>query len=208
MCGIAGKVMCSSDGPNERDVVRAMGAQLIHRGPDEEGVYVDRQAAMVMRRLAIQDLTSGRLPITNEGGDVTVVFNGEIYNFKDLRRTLEARGHLFRTRTDTEVLVHLYEDHGSEFIDHLRGMFAIGLWDARDRTLWLARDRLGKKPLYYFVDEQGLRFGSEIKAILADPSVPRQIDVEALAGILTLGYPPQPHTFFRGVKELPPGLFC
>ncbi len=200
--------MAKPDRSPEPEVVRRMGAQLIHRGPDEEGLYVGQQSAMAMRRLAIQDLTLGQLPIRNEDETIFVVFNGEIYNFRELYKSLVSKGHRFRTKTDTEVIVHLFEDSGITFIDDLDGMFSIALWDTRDRTLWLVRDRLGKKPLFYYVDDDGIRFGSEIKAILADPTVPREVDNEAVAGLLTLGYSPQPLTFYKRIRELPPGHFA
>jgi len=204
MCGIAGVVSADGSAP-PRDVLSAMSALLVHRGPDEEGTFVGEGAALAMRRLSILDLTPGQLPITNEDGRIVVVFNGEIYNFRELRQELEAAGHRFRTRTDTEVIVHLYEQCGLDFVERLRGMFGIALWDRTRRRLCLARDRLGKKPLFYMLEPGRLRFGSEIKAIFGDPAVRRDVDPRGLLGLLTLGYTPAPGTFWKDVRELRPG---
>ena len=163
--------------------------------------------ALGHRRLAIIDLAGGRQPLSNEDGSVWVVFNGEIYNFRDLRRRLEAAGHRFRTHSDTEVLVHLYEDEGPEFLTRLNGMFALALWDAKRRLL-LARDRLGKKPLVYRHEPGRLLFASELKSILQVPGVPREIDPQALDEYLTYQYVPHPRTIFRGIAKLPPGHYA
>src|SRR4029077_5391916 len=167
MCGIAGKVALTSGGtPTDVAVVRRMMSMLAHRGPDDDGIYVDRQAVLGHRRLSIIDLNTGKQPISNEDGSIWIVYNGEIYNFQELREQLLAKGHVLKTKSDTEVIVHLYEDHGEECVTKLRGMFAFALWDARKKKLLLARDRVGIKPLYYFRSGGSLLFASEIKAFL------------------------------------------
>ena len=173
------------------------------RGPNETA-----GVALGHRRLAIIDVAGGRQPLANEDGSVWVVFNGEIYNFRELRRRLEDAGHRFRTQSDTEVLVHLYEDEGPAFLTRLNGMFALALWDAKRRQLLLARDRLGKKPLVYRQEPGRLLFASELKAILQVPGVPREIDPQALDEYLTYQYVPHPRTIFRGIAKLPPGHYA
>ncbi|MGH7856780.1 MAG: asparagine synthase (glutamine-hydrolyzing), partial [Candidatus Binatia bacterium] len=209
MCGIAGKLNLDPAEPVAAETVRAMCAALRHRGPDDDGFLFDGPVGMGMRRLSIIDLSTGRQPIRNEDGSVWVVYNGEIYNFPELRRSLEAAGHRFYTATDTEVIVHLYEEHGEDFVERLAGMFAIALWDRRERKLILARDRLGIKPLYYHLDGRRLLFGSEIKAILED-DVDRDLDLQALHDYLSLNYVPGPRSIFRSIRKLPPAhlLVC
>src|SRR5262245_5317444 len=180
MCGIAGVLYADSGRPVEQAVLKAMGDSIAHRGPDAEGFWRGPGVGLVHRRLSIIDLSGGDQPIGNEDGSLQVVFNGEIYNHLELRGWLEGRGHRFRTRSDTEVLVHLYEEDGDALVGRLRGMFAFALWDAGRRRLLLARDRLGIKPLYYCRDAGKLLFGSELKAILAYPGVPRDLDVAAV----------------------------
>jgi len=204
MCGIVGKIYRERERPVESAAVAAMCATLVHRGPDDDGVYLEGNVGLAMRRLAIIDLDTGKQPIHNEDRTVWTVYNGEIYNVPELRRELEARGHHFYTRTDTEILVHLYEDHGLDFVRYLNGMFAIALWDAGRRRLVLARDRLGIKPLYYAPLQDRLLFGSEVKALLADGLRPT-VDVEALSLYLSLLYIPAPHTIYREVRKLEPG---
>jgi asparagine synthase (glutamine-hydrolysing) len=177
---------------------------LRHRGPDDEGIYVDGPLGMGMRRLSIIDLSTGKQPIRNEDGAIWTVYNGEIYNFPELRASLEAKGHRFYTHTDTEVIVHLYEEYQEEFVTHLAGMFAIALWDTRQKKLLLVRDRVGIKPLYYSVGLDRLVFGSEIKALLQD-GVPRDIDPQALHDYLSFNYIPGPRTIFSHIRKLPPG---
>jgi asparagine synthase (glutamine-hydrolysing) len=210
MCGIAGKY--NFDGaPVDRAFLARMADVMRHRGPDEGGLYARGPFGMAMRRLSIIDLESGRQPIANEDGSVWVVFNGEIYNYVELRDELRARGHEFRTGTDTEVIVHLYEEQGDRCVDALRGMFAFAVWDERARTLLLARDRLGKKPLFYAViPGSGLVFASELKAVLEDESVERTIDLGALDAYLSLLYIPAPASIFQQVRKLPAGhlLIC
>jgi asparagine synthase (glutamine-hydrolysing) len=181
-----------------------MGDRIAHRGPDGEGAWVEPGLGLVHRRLSIIDLTSGDQPLGNEDGSVQVVFNGEIYNFQELRARLETRGHRFRTRSDTEVLVHLYEEEGERLVERLRGMFAFALWDRRKRRLVLARDRLGIKPLYYYRDSEKLLFGSEIKAILAYPGVGRTLDVGALESYLAFGMVPGEQSIFQHIRKLAP----
>jgi len=204
MCGIAGLVSSQGLTPQDRELVHAMLCSLAHRGPDDEWSLADDRAIVGARRLSIIDLDSGRQPVTNEDGSVWVTQNGEIYNYVELRIELERRGHVFSTQGDTETIVHLYEEHGERFVDHLRGMFAIAIWDRRERRLLLARDRLGKKPLYWRLAQGRLTYGSELKAILEDPSVDRRVDRTALAQFLEYQYIPSPRTIIDGVQKLPP----
>jgi asparagine synthase (glutamine-hydrolysing) len=199
MCGITGYV-----GLDDEQLLRRMCRSLFHRGPDEDGHFIAPQVGLAMRRLAIIDLRGGRQPISNETGDVTVVFNGEIYNYQDLRAALEKRGHTLATHSDTETIVHLYEDHGLDFVDHLRGMFGIAIWDHKKRRLVLARDRIGEKPLYYAYDGRKLLFGSEIKAILQGIRS-RTVDPQAVSEFLAAGYVSGERTFYREIRKLPPG---
>jgi asparagine synthase (glutamine-hydrolysing) len=204
MCGICGIVYNDSTRPVERVLLERMNEVIRHRGPDSDGFYVHGQVGLAMRRLAIIDLVTGDQPMCNEDGSIWIVFNGEIYNHSELRPQLEARGHLFRSRSDTEAILHLYEEHGPACVDHLRGMFAFGVWDEKQCRLLLARDRLGQKPLYYAEHDGALLFGSEIKCILQYPRFPRQIDLEAIHHYLTLQYVPDPWTGFAGIRKLPP----
>ncbi|MCI0681194.1 MAG: asparagine synthetase B, partial [Gemmataceae bacterium] len=209
MCGIAGIVLNNAenrafDASLDESVRRSIGA-LAHRGPDAEGIWCGPGVLLAHRRLSIIDLGGGAQPMGNEDGAVQVTFNGEIYNHADLRRELTAKGHCFRTRSDTEVIVHLYEEYGDELVHKLRGMFAFALWDSVNRRCLLARDRVGIKPLYYYHDHQRLLFGSELKAILAYANVPREIDVEALEDYLSLGVVTGERSIFRGIRKLPPG---
>lgn len=204
MCGIAGKLNNDKDKQVAAGAVRAMCQTIVHRGPDDEGIYVDGPVGLGMRRLSIIDLSGGHQPLSNEDGTVWVVFNGEIYNYRDLRPNLEARGHRFATSSDTEVIVHLYEEYGPDFVHHLRGMFGIALWDKTRDTLVLVRDRMGIKPLYYAALPDRLVFGSELKTLLAD-GVPRDIDRQALNEYLSYNYIPGPRTIFSAVKKLQPG---
>ena len=205
MCGIAGFAGWKRS-PDETDATlsRMCGA-IQHRGPDDEGHHVGAGVGLGMRRLSIIDLAGGKQPISNETGDVHVVFNGEIYNHHPLRSHLEGRGHRFSTHADTEVIVHLYEDRGPAFVEALRGMFGIALWDDKRRRLVLARDRVGIKPLYYWETATGLAFASELRCFLALDSFPRRINQQAIARYLSLGYVPDPMCVFEGVYKLPPG---
>ncbi len=167
MCGICGKMFLRDDRKVDPMLIERMSTVMSHRGPDDHGVYVSRKIGLGHRRLSIIDLQTGKQPLSNEQGNIWVVFNGEIYNYKELRKELVEKGHYFKTNTDTEVIVHLYEEHGEGFVSKLRGMFAIALWDEIGDTLILARDRVGIKPLYYYRTDDSITFGSEIKSILA-----------------------------------------
>jgi asparagine synthase (glutamine-hydrolysing) len=206
MCGIAGLVTAPGQVADAR-LLKAMTDILAHRGPDGDGMHLDGRVGLGHRRLAIIDLTTGDQPMASDDGRVWVVFNGEIYNFRELRRDLESRGERFRTTSDTEVLIKAYEVYGTDCLRHLRGMFAFALWDGRRRRLFLARDRAGIKPLVYAWDGRRLLFGSEIKALLQDPSVERDVDVDALRDYLTFLYVPSPKTIFRAIRKLPPASF-
>ena len=207
MCGICGKAnLRSGIPPVTKADIHAMCRTIIHRGPDDEGIYADAagQAGMGIRRLSIIDLQTGGQPIHNEDRSIWTVVNGEIYNFEAVRRTLEARGHRFYTRSDVEVVVHLYEDYGADFPQHLTGMFGIALWDETTRTLLLARDRLGIKPLHYAEQDGVLLFGSELKSMLAG-GLARSLDPRALSDYLSFNYIPAPRTIFRSARKLEPG---
>ncbi len=205
MCGIAGTVHFDAREPVDRERLVAMTSALVHRGPDAAGYYEGESVGLGHRRLSIIDLATGDQPLANEDRTVWVVFNGEIYNFPEIRTELEQAGHRFRTHTDTEVIVHGYEEWGDEVVQRFRGMFAFALWDAPRRRLLLVRDRVGIKPLYYSVTPRGVTFGSELKALLEDPDVRREWDPEALDAYLTLQYVPSPRTIYRDVAKLPPG---
>jgi asparagine synthase (glutamine-hydrolysing) len=208
MCGICGIVLPGVDSSQAGErTVRRMCSCLVHRGPDEEGVYASGSIALGHRRLSIIDLSGGRQPLCNEDGSVWVIFNGEIYNYRSIRDDLREKGHRFRTRSDTEVIVHLYEEYGDEMFGKLNGMFAIGLWDAANRKLLLARDRLGKKPLYYSMQDGKFLFASELKAILAVPEVPREVAPESVSDYLSFLYVPPPATIFRGIHKLEPATY-
>src|ERR1700737_2690272 len=203
MCGIAGII--SLDGrPVAREDIQAMCASIAHRGPDDEGFFVGPGAALGMRRLSIIDLDSGHQPLSNEDRSVWVVFNGEIYNFQLLRKRLEERGHRFATNTDTEVIVHLYEDYGPGLVNHLRGMFAFAVWDLRRKQLLLGRDRLGIKPLYYIESGGRLVFASELKAILQLPEIDRELDWSAVNHLFTTLTTPSSRSVIRGTHKLEP----
>ena len=204
MCGIAGKLYYDQTHPVDEAGLLRMCHTLVHRGPDDWGLYMDGPVGLAMRRLAIIDLATGRQPIHNEARTVWTVYNGEIYNFPELRHRLEGRGHVFYTHTDTEVIVHLYEEYGVDFPRHLNGMFAIAVWDAVERRLVLARDHVGIKPLYYAALPDRLLFGSEIKAMLADDLRPT-LDLDALSLYLSLLYIPAPYSIYREIRKLEPG---
>ena len=213
MCGIAGFVDLWDEKPSldpagRGHLLENMCKVIRHRGPDDQGVLVQDGVALGMRRLSIIDLAGGHQPISGEDGTATIVFNGEIYNFIELKPQLQSRGHIFRTNSDTEAIVHAYEEYGPSCVDLLRGMFAFALWDDKKKELFIARDRVGKKPLYYTVTAGGtLVFGSELKSLLEHPDVQREIDLEALDAYLTLGYVPDPLSIFRGIRKLPPGSY-
>ena len=204
MCGICGTYDYRTSVPPDPEVLSDMLSVLYHRGPDEEGVHLAGGVGLGMRRLSIIDLPGGHQPIANEDGTVIVVFNGEIYNYRELRSSLAARGHRFSTNSDTEVIVHLYEDAGDDCVQALRGMFGFAIWDARRQRMLIARDRLGIKPVYYCERGSILVFGSEIKAILQHPDVPVRLNAQALGDYLSLKYVPAPQTIFEGIHALPP----
>jgi asparagine synthase (glutamine-hydrolysing) len=203
MCGIVGQLR-STDMPVDRGVLEKMCAALEHRGPDSRGIHIARRVGLGIQRLRVIDLVTGDQPIFNEDGTIGVVLNGELYNFPALRRRLESTGHTFSTRTDTECIVHLYEEEGPDCVRSLAGMFAFALWDGRRQQLVLARDRVGKKPLFYAQHRNGLSFASELNALLQDGDVARLPDIAALDCFLAYGYIPAPHSAFEGVRKLPP----
>ncbi len=208
MCGIYGSVAISGDG----EVDLALNAdesvdRLCHRGPDDLGIWATDGAVLGMRRLSIIDIDGGHQPLQNDAGTLSIVYNGELYNFRELREELEAMGFAFRTRSDTEVVLRSFERWGVECLARFNGMFAFAIWDAPARTLFAARDRIGEKPLYYFADTRRLIFASEVKAILADPTVPRGIDPEGLSNFLAFGHAVAPSTMYQGIRKLLPGHY-
>jgi asparagine synthase (glutamine-hydrolysing) len=207
MCGICGIFDASHDSTIDRGVVKKMADTLTHRGPDDEGFYCGPHIGLGHRRLSIIDLEGGHQPLSNEDGTVWIAFNGEIYNFQELNERYLSRGHCFRTRSDTETIVHLYEELGEECFAQLRGMFAIALWDARRKKLVLARDRVGKKPLFYTWDGRRLLFGSEIKALWPAGGVSTEMDFTALSDFFSYQYVPAPKTIYRHVQKLRPGHY-
>ncbi len=204
MCGICGIYKYGSGLPVERGDLKAMNDLLVHRGPDDEGYYERGNVGLAMRRLSIIDLATGRQPISNEDGSLWVVLNGEIYNYQELREGLLARGHVFKTKSDTEVIVHLYEEKGEAFPRELRGMFAAAIWDDRKKKLVIARDRIGKKPLFYAVTPSCFAFASELRSLLTINDLPREINPAAIDAYLTLQYIPSPMSIFKGVYKLEP----
>lgn len=207
MCGICGQINLDFQTPVDSKFINRMNDTLLHRGPDDEGTYVKEHVGLAMRRLSIIDVAKGKQPISNEDQTIWIVFNGEIYNFPELRKRLISNGHQFRTNSDTECIVHLYEDEGLEFLNHLRGMFAIAIWDDRKKRLILARDHLGIKPLCYGEHRGQFFFASEMKAILSNNSFPRELDYDSLASYFTLSYIPAPLSIFKGIKKLLPGHY-
>src|SRR5688572_3957500 len=205
MCGICGVISIDGASRPAREDVERMSATLVHRGPDSDGVAEAEGGILAARRLSIIDLPGGDQPVTNEDGTVLLVQNGEIYNYEELREELVAKGHRFRSRGDTEVLVHLYEELGPGFAERLRGMFAIAVWDSRRRRVVLARDRFGIKPLYYSAKEGTLSFGSELRALAAHPGFSREIDARALEAYLAFNSVPGPLTIYQDACKLPPG---
>jgi asparagine synthase (glutamine-hydrolysing) len=203
MCGICG-IFDTKGHPVDRDLLVRMNTRIRHRGPDGEGMYFGPGVGLANRRLSIIDLEGGGQPIANEDDSVNVVFNGEIYNYVELRDELKKKGHVFRTQSDTEVIVHGYEEWGDECTSRFNGMFAFALWDSKRRRLFIARDHLGVKPLYYVLLGERLLFASEIKSLLVDPECPREVDIQALSQLFTLRYVPSPRTLFQGIQKLPP----
>ncbi len=205
MCGIAGFVNANGDAAN-RVLLEAMNGAIAHRGPDDDGFYLKENVGLAMRRLAIIDLASGQQPIYNRDRTKAIVFNGEIYNYQELRENLDRLGHKFYTKSDTEVVIHLFDEYGVDCLQHLRGMFALAIWDERDKSLFLARDRVGKKPILYSHQTNGdLIFGSEFQAVLKHPSVNREVDREAIDDYLSYLCVPAPKTAFKQIRKLEPG---
>jgi asparagine synthase (glutamine-hydrolysing) len=206
MCGICGKFLFDPEASVSPALLRSMADTIRHRGPDDEGFYVSGPVGLGFRRLSIIDLSGGHQPLSNEDGTIWIVFNGEIYNYQDLREYLLMKGHRFKTRTDTEVIVHLYEDLGEACVERLRGMFAFAIWDERQKSVFLARDRVGIKPLYYSASSGGVVFASEIKAILADPEVKAEVRPPLIDRFLTFDYLPGEETLFKNICKLSPGF--
>ena len=206
MCGIAGLIDFNTP-PSDRLLRRMLGF-IRHRGPDAFGLYLDKNAGLAHARLSIIDLSGGDQPIHNEDKTIWIVYNGEVFNYPEIRKELLAQGHQFYTQTDTEILVHLYEEHGPEMFSRLNGQFALAIWDQPKRKLLLARDRLGIRPLFYQANKKRLVFGSEIKALFADPQIPRSIDPQALSDIFTCWSPLGAETTFKGISQLPPGHYA
>lgn len=205
MCGICGIVSLTASPPVDSDVLLKMTQAMTHRGPDEQGLYHNQYIGLGSRRLSIIDLAGGRQPITNEDESLWIVFNGEIYNYRELRTYLQKKGHTFRTESDTEVILHLYEEFGLECVQHLNGIFAFAIWNARHQEIVLGRDRLGIKPIYYTEIVNQFIFGSEMKVILAHPAVKREIDLISLNEYLSFEYVPSPRTILRNIRRLEPG---
>jgi asparagine synthase (glutamine-hydrolysing) len=205
MCGICGVFHPNRDQRVSRDTLVAMNEQIAHRGPDDDGFFVEENIGLAMRRLSIIDIQTGHQPIANEDQTLWIVFNGEIYNHQEVRKDLESRGHRYRTKSDTETVVHLYEQYGDDCVKHLRGMFAFAIWDRSRRRVYLARDRLGIKPLYYYYDGKTLFFGSEIKAVLAYPGVKPEFNRGTLAEYLAFGYIAGAQSMYAGIRKLLPG---
>ncbi|MCC7431795.1 asparagine synthase (glutamine-hydrolyzing), partial [bacterium] len=204
MCGITGKVFFSK-GRNISDVeIKNMTDTIIHRGPNDSGIYTDKNIGLGFRRLSIIDLHTGHQPLSNEDDSIWIVFNGEIYNFMELRQTLVSKGHRFKTKTDTEVIIHLYEEFGVDCVKQLRGMFAFVIWDSKKQQIFCARDRFGIKPFYYFIDNEKFIFGSEIKSIKASNDINFQLNIFALDAYFTYGYTIGEQTIFEGIKKLRP----
>lgn len=208
MCGISGIAWTDRERRSPAGLIEKLTDPMKHRGPDGFGYFERAGVSLGHRRLSILDIGGGKQPLANEDESVWVTFNGEIFNFLALRDRLVARGHRFKTDCDTEVLVHLYEEHGAGMLAHLRGMFAFAIWDDRQRTLMLARDRLGVKPLVYWQDEAGLRFASELKSLVAEPDFPKTLDERAIDDFLAFQYVPYPRTIFRAARKLPPGRYA
>jgi len=207
MCGICGKLNFEKGASVKPALIRAMMDTIRHRGPDDDGLHIASEVGLGFLRLSIIDLSSGHQPLSNEDGTIWIVFNGEIYNYRELRKFLLSKGHVFKTQTDTEVIVHLYEEYGPQCLEKLRGMFAFAIWDENAKTLFLARDRVGIKPLYYSLTDKAIVFASEIKAILADPSINRELAPEIIDRFLTFLYVPGEETLLKHVRKLAPGHY-
>src|SRR5712691_13331017 len=205
MCGICGIFHPDPRRCVERDTLAEMNSQIVHRGPDDDGFFVEGNVGLAMRRLSIIDIRTGQQPISNEDESLWIVYNGEIYNHRELRSKLEARSHYYRTKSDTETIIHLYEEYGRDCVQHLRGMFAFAIWDTKQKRLFIARDRLGIKPLYYRMSADTFLFGSEIKVLLAHPEVRPEFNRAGLPEYLAFGYLSGAGTFYNGIRKLMPG---
>jgi len=205
MCGICGIYNYNLDTPVESDLLKKMADVMSHRGPDDQGIFIDRNIGLGHSRLSIIDVTGGHQPLSNEDGSIWLVSNSEIYNFHELKIELQKKGHVFKTKTDTEVVVHAYEEYGKECVTKFNGMFAFAIWNKNEERLFLARDRLGIKPLYYYFNGHKFIFASEIKSILQERSINREPDIEALDLLLTYRYVPSPYTMLKNIKKLLPG---
>lgn len=205
MCGICGQLNFEKNEPVNPETIRRMSRSMLHRGPDDEGDFISGEVGLGFRRLAIIDLSGGRQPMSDSEKTVEVVFNGEIYNFRELRKELEKRGHQFRTRSDTEVIVHGYKEWGKDVFNHLNGMFGIAIWDVKHKRLIVARDAMGIKLVYYQVENGQLTFGSEIRPVLAANESRPEVSPAAVALFLRFRYTPSPLTIFRGIKKLAAG---
>jgi asparagine synthase (glutamine-hydrolysing) len=205
MCGIVGIFSYKNRDPVDGGLLRAMNERITHRGPDDDGFFERPGLGLAMRRLTIIDLSSGAQPISTPDGKMTIVYNGELWNYKELRADLEAKGHQFHTQCDTESVLHAYAEWGEECCERLRGMYGFAVWDQERNRLFVARDRMGKKPIYYFDNGSTIVFGSEVKSLLLHPDVPREVSLQGVADHLTLRYIPSPDTMFRGIHKLPPG---
>src|SRR5215213_910400 len=204
MCGITGWVNLNTDSNDHNEaILHGMCERIVHRGPDSEGLWMDERAALGMRRLSIIDLKTGDQPVYSEDKSVIAMVNGELYNFREVRADLEKRGHRFRTQTDVEIVPHLYQIYGDDFVDHINGMFAISLWDTKKKKLILARDRFGEKPLYYGVFDDKLIYASEPKSLLAHPSVKVELNLDALRHYVSFDYVPAPMSIYKGISKLP-----
>ena len=208
MCGIAGKVFSDTGHSVDEKLLRAMCREMEHRGPDDEGYFQQDQVGLCMRRLKVIDLVGGHQPMSNEDESVWIVFNGEIYNYRQLRQDLEKRGHHFRTASDTETIIHLYEEKGTACLQELRGMFSMAIWAREEQSLLLARDRLGIKPLYYACGKGALSFASELGPLLCDPQIDRKVDPQAVDEYLNYLFVPHPRTIYRNVLKLPPASYA
>lgn len=208
MCGIAGWInLKNKSSQNDEAVLHLMCERMKHRGPDSEGLWTDETVALGMRRLSVIDLHTGEQPVYSEDRSIVVVMNGELYNFREVRASLEKRGHKFETQTDTEILPHLYEEYGEAMLEHINGMFAFALWDKRKQKLLIARDKFGEKPLYYGVFDNKLIFASEPKVLLANPSVKPEINLDSLRSYLSFDYVPAPNSIYKGISKLPAAHF-
>lgn len=207
MCGICGKLNFNINNEVDKGLIKKMCETLVHRGPDDEGYYINKNIGLGMRRLSIIDLNTGHQPISNENQKIWIVFNGEIYNYKELKQDLIKKGHQFKTGSDTEAIIHLYEEYDVDCLKLLRGMFAFALWDGDRERLFLARDRVGKKPLIYTAANNSIIFASELKAVIQDNSVKKEIDFDALDQYMSFQFVPAPYTIFKGINKLPPASY-